>query len=106
LMVQSDVDLDPQALMLDPDIIYRTGQTIVDAGPDDYKRTLAAAQLALSVLKKSFADKRYPLTERDRRWLDMIEAGIDNLPLDSSRLAERIESSRGELFLKSSYGLA
>jgi methanol---5-hydroxybenzimidazolylcobamide Co-methyltransferase len=106
LLVQSDVDLDPQALMLDPDIIYRTGQAIVEAGPDDYQRTLAAARLALSVLKKSFADKRYPLTERDRRWLDMIESGIEYLPQGSEQLAERIASTRGELFLKSSYGIA
>ncbi len=106
LMVQSDVNLDPQALMLDPDIIYRTGQAMVDAGADDFKRTLAAARLALSVLKQSFADHRYPLSERDRRWLDMIEAGIEYLPPDSDQLAERITSTRGELFLKSSYGMA
>ena len=106
LLVQSDVDLDPQALMLDPDIIYRTGQAIVDAGADDYQRVLAAARLALSSLKQSFADRRYPLTDRDRRWLDMIESGIDNLPQDSSRLAERIASARGDLFLKSSYGIS
>jgi methanol--5-hydroxybenzimidazolylcobamide Co-methyltransferase len=105
LMVQSDVNLDPQALMLDPDIIYQTGQAIVAAGADDYQRTLAAARLALAALKQSFADQRYPLTERDRRWLDMIETGIENLPGESGRLADRIAATRGELFLKSSYGM-
>lgn len=59
-----------------------------------------------SVSELGFADHRYPMTDRDRRWLDMIESGIENLPQDSSRLAERIASARGELFLKSSYGMA
>jgi len=106
LLVQSDVNFGPQALMLDPDMIYRTGQAIVEAGANDYQRTLAAARLALSSLKQSFADRRYPLTDRDRRWLDTIESGIENLPRDSNRLAERIASERGDLFLKSSYGMS
>lgn len=105
LFVQSDVNQDPQALMLDPTVVYNAGMEIIKAGKDDYSRTLAAARFALRMLKESFAEKRYTLTSRDERWMNMIEQGVDDLPADADRLAERIAESRGELYLPSSYGL-
>ena len=58
LLVESDRDLDPQALVLDPEVMYQAGARIVAAGADPYAQTLAMANLAIETLQSAVNSER------------------------------------------------
>ena len=78
---ESDEDLSPQAAVLSPDATLRIARAIV-AEKSDYRRTVAAGQAAVEIIRGRALD----LPPREQKYLDRIESELDALPLDHTRL--------------------
>jgi len=105
LLVRSDRHRDPQALMLDLDVVREAARRITEAGPDGYARTVAMARLAVEVLRREAGAGRIPLPPREEKWLGMIERTVEGLPGSGEELRERISPDLKALFIPSEYGL-
>jgi methanol--5-hydroxybenzimidazolylcobamide Co-methyltransferase len=89
LWVESDSGLDPQAYILRPDtVIDLAGQIIAE--PTPYLRTRRAALATLECLRQAAAEKRFPLTKLETRWLDKLSTQADRLPEDETQLIAQI----------------
>lgn len=105
LFIQSDRYRDPQALMLDLEVMHEAAKRIVATGQDDYARTKAMAQLAIEVLQGAIKDGLIQLPPHEERWFALLESAIGNLPDDPNEARQRTELVYGELFLPHEYGL-
>ena len=105
LMARSDRHLDPQALMLDPEVVYEAARRIVAAGGDGYTRVLAMARFAVEILRGAVRDGKVPLPAREMRWLGAMERTVADLPESEEELLGRLDPVYRELFVRSEYGL-
>lgn len=104
LFIQSDVYLDPQALMLSLDTVWESATRIVK-NETDYTRTIELGRYAVEILKSALDKGEIKISERERRWLDRIEESINNIPEDYEELLENIKDKYGKLFLLEEYEL-
>jgi methanol--5-hydroxybenzimidazolylcobamide Co-methyltransferase len=105
MLVQSDRYVDPQALVLAPEVMYEAARRILEVGPDVYGQTVAMAQLGVEVLREAVDAERLKLDRREARWLDRIEAAVDALPDDADALRARLAPHYQELYLPEEYDL-
>ena len=105
LLVQSDRTLDPQALVMAPEVLYKAGQRIVSAGPDPYVQTVAMAHLALETLQTAANDGTMTLSKQEGRWLKKLDRAIKALPENSADLIARLSPEYKDLYLPEEYGL-
>jgi methanol--5-hydroxybenzimidazolylcobamide Co-methyltransferase len=106
LFVSSDRDRDPQAVVLDPAVMFGAAEALLAAGDDSYARTKALAEYAVNVLEEARASGRLAIEGRELRWFGMISEAVENLPEDSEALRGRMDPSYGELFIPAEYGLS
>lgn len=85
LFAESDVIYDPQAYVLQPDIVIKLSKMII-AEPTPYLRTRRAAITALEVLREGLASCAFKIQEREESWLDMLSYQADELPEDENEL--------------------
>lgn len=105
LLVESDRDLDPQALVLDPAVMYQAAAHIVAAGSDPYAQTLAMANLAIETLQSAADAERLHLSRQEQRWLGRLTNAVAQLPDDPDVLRARLAPEYQELYLPAEYGL-
>jgi len=86
-MVASDVQRDPQALVLAPESAIAIAQAIV-AAPTDYAAGKAAALTALRLIRQARLDGRLKLPPREVPWLERLQSSLDSLPDDESRFID------------------
>jgi methanol---5-hydroxybenzimidazolylcobamide Co-methyltransferase len=103
-LTESDRWLSPQAVILSPEATWEIAQAIV-AEPTDYRRTVAAGQTAVRLLKAGAASGRLALADMERQWLDRIEAALQDLPAAEEALMVEMRDTYGHLFRPASYGL-
>jgi methanol--5-hydroxybenzimidazolylcobamide Co-methyltransferase len=101
---ESDRWLSPQAVILSPEATWEIARAIVGA-PDDYRRTLAAGQTAVRLLKEGAATGRLTLAKSEEQWLHRIEEELAGLPATEGELIEEMAPSYGRLYAPASYGL-
>jgi len=104
-LVRSDAGLDPQALVLQPDVVLDIARAIV-AAPDHYAAGKAAALTAIAAIRAAHDAGRLKLPEREIPWLDTMSDAVNDLPAAESRFIEqmlgRVDTSR---FIPAEYGL-
>lgn len=105
LFVQSDRYRDPQALMLDLEVMYEAARRIVTVGESHYARTVAMAELALEVMKEAVSTGQIRLPERELRWLELIGEALNELPASEDELVRKVMPIWSEHFLPTEYGL-
>ena len=105
LLVQSDRVLDPQALVMAPEVLYEAGRRILTAGQDPYLQTVAMAHLALETLQKAFQDGTLKLSKQEQRWLHRLHRDVSNLPENGDGLTARLSPVYRDLYLPEEYGL-
>ncbi len=105
LLVQSDRDLDPQAVVMAPEVHYAAAERILAAGPDAYAQTVAMAQLALETLHGAGAADRLRLSKVEQRWLRRLDQAVAALPADAGELRARLSPQYAALYLPQEYGL-
>ncbi|MCP5111360.1 MAG: hypothetical protein GY953_11055, partial [bacterium] len=104
LLVDSDEWLSPQAAVLSPAATQSIAEAIVGV-EGYYRRTVAAGEAAIRLLRDGLEPERLSLSKRELQWLDKIEAELDKLPEDEMELLAEIEEQYGEFFDLGSYGL-
>jgi len=103
-LTESDEWLSPQAAILSPRAVCRIAEAIVSA-PDTYRRTVAAGQTAVAILREGQAAGTLKLAPKERNWLDRIEKELQSSPASEDELLGQMSETYGEFFLASSYGL-
>lgn len=87
-MVRSDARLDPQAWVLTPESCVRIGRAIVGAS-DYYNAGRAAAATAIELIREGMSDGALKISDRDGKWLDMMQAAVEALPDEESKLIDQ-----------------
>jgi methanol--5-hydroxybenzimidazolylcobamide Co-methyltransferase len=105
LFVSSDRNRDPQALVLDPEIMYQTAKRIVARRDDPYAQTVAAGRFAVSTIREAVEDDVLALAAREKRWFRRLASAVENLPDDPETLHERLNPAYADLYLPEAYGL-
>lgn len=104
LLVESDRNRDPQALILCPENALRIGKAIV-AAKSDYERTVAAARTAVEIIGENLASMKLPAIEL--KYLGLLRDFVEEPP-EEGRLAEQAATRLGQKvpdFRGSNYGL-
>ena len=102
-LTESDEWLSPQAAILSPRAVCRIAESIV-AIPDNYRRTIAAGQTAVAILREGQTAGSLKLAPKEQTWLDRIDKELRDIPQsDQELLSQMIEQYR-EFYLPASYG--
>ncbi len=105
LLTLSDEWLSPQAAVLSPAATIEIASAIVSK-TDSYERTVAAGKAAVDILDRGSREGRLSLARKERQWLDRIGEALTTLPSDWRELQVQVEPEYGNLYDRSSYGLA
>ncbi len=103
-LTESDEWLSPQAAILSPRAVYRIAEAIV-AAPNTYRRTVAAGQTAVAILREGQTANTLKLAPKECTWLNRIEKELDAAPASKEELLDQMSEPYGALYLRSSYGL-
>ncbi len=104
LLTESDEWLSPQAAILSPRAAWRIAEAIV-ATPDRYRRTIAAGQAAVMILREGETAGNLKLAPKERNWLRRIEEALRSLPESEGGMLHEMSEPYRERFLPASYGL-
>jgi methanol--5-hydroxybenzimidazolylcobamide Co-methyltransferase len=103
-MVESDEWLSPQAAVLSPAATCRIARAIADA-EGDYRRTIAAGQAAVSILREGLAEGKLHLSAKERQWLERIGRELSEMPESEEELLRSFVAANGYPFDPASYGI-
>jgi methanol--5-hydroxybenzimidazolylcobamide Co-methyltransferase len=103
LLTRSDRDLDPQALMLDPEVVYGAAERIRSAGADPYDQMREMALYGVEVVSKALAEGRLRLSAGELRYLARIEEAVQGLPRAARQLRDRVAETYGEHYIEEEY---
>jgi len=104
-LVRSDASLDPQAYVLTPQSAVAIARAIV-AAPDHYTAGKAAALTAVDLLRQAWQAGELVLPERERPWLDTIQAAVEALPdREDDFIAQMMATVSTEKFAPADYEL-
>lgn len=104
LLVESDINLSPQALVLSPASTIRIARAIVEQRTP-YQQTIAAARAAVDLIKEAISHAMLSLPPRELEWLDRIEREIAEMPSNEETFTREMIDAYGHLFSSTSYGL-
>jgi methanol--5-hydroxybenzimidazolylcobamide Co-methyltransferase len=105
LLVDSDIRLDPQALVLAPSSVIAISKEIVGS-KSHLEAALRAGKKALDIIEEAHKAERLSLTEREVEYIDRIRGEIAEIPTDESAFVEMMLPSidTSKVILKE-YGL-
>ncbi|MGA2545158.1 MAG: methyltransferase MtaB domain-containing protein [Rectinemataceae bacterium] len=105
LLVDSDIRLDPQALVLAPSSVIAISKEIVGS-KSHLEAALRAGKKALDIIEEAHKAERLSLTEREVEYIDRIRGEIAEIPTDESAFVEMMLPSidASKVILKE-YGL-
>ncbi len=105
LLVESDCYLDPQAYVLRPDVVFEISKAIISE-ETPFLRTLKAARVTLEVLRRAVENRELVLDDRDAKWIDILEAQIEDIPEDEEAFIAEIRQELDETkYTPSEYGI-
>jgi methanol--5-hydroxybenzimidazolylcobamide Co-methyltransferase len=89
---ESDVQFDPQAYVLRPDVVIRLAKEII-AEPTAYLRTRRAALATIIELRQAAERNEFILSAQDESWLELLSDQADELPEDENELIKSMVAS-------------
>ena len=104
MLVDSDAYRSPQALVLSPASTVRLAAAI-SGETTDYRRTVAAARIAFSIVADAVRDGLMSLPKAELTWLSRIEKNLQNIPENEEALITEMADMYGQKFDPHSYGL-
>jgi len=105
LFVESDIHLDPQALILAPESVIEISKEIVQ-GKNPVEAALRGAQKGLQIIEEDFERGELKMEKREVEWLKRIQEDLAKLPTDEESLVAWIEPQLDrEKVILSEYGL-
>ena len=84
-----DMDKDPQAYVLRPDVVLKLAAEIV-AEPTAYLRTRRAALAVLEALREAHTAGEFPLAKPELSWLGRLSRQAEALPENEERFTEEM----------------
>jgi methanol--5-hydroxybenzimidazolylcobamide Co-methyltransferase len=104
-LADSDSALSPQAYVLRPDVVLDISRILVSES-DPYKRTKIGSIAAVNSLRKAIGVGEVAVNPREVRWLDIMEAQLEELPDTAEACWERMKNELDRSkFIPSEYGL-
>ncbi len=105
IMVASDVQFDPQALILDPVNVIEISKAIV-SGRNYVEAAVLGSLKGLEIIARHVKEGSLFLEERELIWIDMLQNDISSIPLDESALVAEMQPTLdpGKVLLQE-YGL-
>ncbi|NOY79109.1 MAG: methanol--corrinoid methyltransferase [Calditrichaeota bacterium] len=105
LFVESDIHLDPQALILSPENAIEISKEIIKG--DSYLDAAIRGSLkGIEIIKQAIATNSLRIDEREMKWLERIHEDILSIPREEDKFIEEILPSIDEgKFIPSEYGL-
>ncbi|MGC8641093.1 MAG: methyltransferase MtaB domain-containing protein [Isosphaeraceae bacterium] len=103
-LTESDQWLSPQAAILSPSAVHRIANAVIST-PDTYRRTVAAGQAAIAILRDGETVGSLKLAPKEQNWLRRIGDELDSLPDTEAALIDEMTELYGEFFSAESYGL-
>ncbi len=105
-LAASDMDKDPQAFVLRPDVALKLAAEIV-AEPTAYLRTRRAAVAVLAALREGHAAGAFPLSKPEGNWLTRLSTQAENLPEDEESFIEEMAAGADRQKVRlEQYGIA
>ncbi len=103
-LVESDAALDPQAWVLQPEVVLRLSRRIMkETSP--YRQTVEAVTVTLEEIKSAHAAGNLRLSQREVRWLEKLEAQASTLTMSEDKALEKaLKSPVAIKFLPEEYG--
>jgi len=105
MMSESDIHLDPQALILSPGPVIEISKALV-SGTNSIDASVKGALKGLEIIEEAVHSGELKLEEREHIWIDMIRDQLSDIPTDEGVFTERIEAKLEEHSVQlSEYGL-
>jgi len=104
LLVNSDIRLDPQALVLAPENVIKISKEIVK-GRNYIEATVLGCLESLRLINEAVKGGALPLEEKELVWIDMLLNDISEIPFDEGQFTELMLPQIGEKFTPAEYGL-
>lgn len=105
LMVNSDIYLDPQALVLAPEVVIQIAGEIVK-GENYIDATVKGALKGLNLIEEAVNSGKLKLEDREIIWIDSLRSEIESIPTNESEFVEETIAQIGtSKFVPSEYGL-
>lgn len=103
-LVKSDVGLNVQALMLDPQVILDIARSMLEYN-DTYSQTIAAVQTAIQTIETAETDGIIHLISSEKNWLDRLKRELETIPDTKDDAVQYLLDTYGDYFLLESYDL-
>lgn len=97
-LVDSDCARDPQAWVLRPDVVIRIAGKMAEAATP-LEMTLVAAREAVKEMRAAEECAKLRLSDMEQRWLDLIDAQLDDIPSNEDELWMMVRSASPEMAL-------
>ncbi len=105
LFVESDIHLDPQALILAPEVVIAISKEMVQA-KNHLEAAVRGAQKGMEILAEAHRNGSLRLEEREVEWLNRIQEELAGLPTEENSLTELVEPTLDpQKVILSEYGL-
>lgn len=105
LYVESDIHLDPQALILAPDNVLAISRKISEAATP-LEGAISGCAEALSIIRHALENESLVLDDRERAWIPRIEDELGSIPTSESAFVEQMEGEIDpSVVILSEYGL-
>lgn len=105
LFVESDIHLDPQALILAPESVIPISQEIV-SGRNPLEGAVRGAKKGMEIIESAYREGSLYLEEREVEWIDRIQEDLARIPLDEDAFVSLMEPGLDpEKVILSEYGL-
>lgn len=104
-LVESDGPRDPQAFVLQPDVVLKISAEIVKE-PTAYGRTRRAVQTAIDLIREAHAGGDLKIPVNETRWLDRLAKVADALPeSEDTFTAQMMDELKDAPWIPAEYGL-
>jgi methanol--5-hydroxybenzimidazolylcobamide Co-methyltransferase len=89
LFVASDVYYDPQAFILDPQVVVPIAKAAVVA-ENEVAGTIRAVETALGLIEEAVSDGRLELSDREGVWIPQIRDALESIPDNEAEFVEQM----------------
>jgi methanol---5-hydroxybenzimidazolylcobamide Co-methyltransferase len=90
MMIESDIHLDPQALILAPENVIEISKALV-SGRDYVDAAVKGSLKGLEIIERHVKDGSLYLEDRERVWIDMLRDELSAMPNSEAALVADIE---------------
>jgi methanol--5-hydroxybenzimidazolylcobamide Co-methyltransferase len=104
LLVNSDIQYDPQALVLAPSSVIRISKEIVK-GRNYVEATVLGCLESIEIIKEAISSGSLKLDEKELIWLEILYHDINEIPLDESKFIELMLPQVEGRIIPAEYGL-